>query len=58
MVDTAKGDFEISISMSKKKGFLGLSGINHNFSSAVGRKPGITNMDATEMRFYKTATEL
>lgn len=37
-----------------------LSGINHNFSSAVRRMLGITNVDATEVSFFLIyiATEL
>ncbi len=48
----AKGNLKLQ-TLSKKKGSWDVfREINHNFLSAVGRKPEITNVDATEIRFF------
>lgn len=49
----AKGNLRFQPLCLKRRGSWDvLSGINHNFMSAVGRKPEITNVDATEMRDF------
>lgn len=49
----AKGNLRLQPLRLKRRGSWDvLSGINHNFVSAVGRKPEITNVDATEMSFF------
>ncbi len=49
----AKGNLRLQTLCLKRKGSWDVfREINHNFLSAVGRKPEITNVDATEIRFF------